>query len=159
MSGLILLLLSATATDVTASTGRVCVRAWVRVPEAPPQVHWCGRAVLAENLLVPEAEALFARSPLARELHVSAIAASRRSKIAAGITAVLFGLSLVTLMGSLPKIDGPPGAAPSQSTALGVVVGLSTLVLFFAGSVVSLVMHGLASDEALRFLEQAVAAL
>jgi hypothetical protein len=144
---------ASTLVAVVVQAETPCDRAWVRQADAPPQVSWCGRPVLAEQLLTDRAAPLFTNVGAARAAHDEAVIAARRSSLAGALSLMGFGLGLVTLTHAL---SGLVAALPDS---LGAAVGWTTAALAFGGGVLALIVQGFASDAALGHLERAVAAL
>lgn len=142
------------AGDAPAAVAGPCLREWRRPLDAPAQVAWCGRAVLAENLLLPAAEPLFAQAPGALSEWALAVAAAGRSRVAGGLVVAGLGLSLTVMIGGLSL-----GGVPGVSEPLAVALGATALALGSIGTFAAFVVHAIASAEALAHLEAAVAAL
>jgi len=110
-------------------------------------VRWCGRELEAEQLLVPEARQLFERLGAGSAFEV-ALEADWRSKVAAGVGVGVLGLSFTMLIGATPK--------PPIEGAGGVVFTATSLLVLFGGSVVSFILHGIFSNQAIEALHHAM---
>ena len=133
-----------------APTG--CVREWRQPADAPAQVAWCGRAVLAENLLLPEAAPLFATA--GRASWEAAVRAAGQARVAGGLGLMGLGVSLSVFIGGLGVLQ--PLRLPEPVL---VAFSLTALSVAFVGSFVAFVIQGLSAHEALSQLEAAVRAL
>lgn len=110
--------------------------------------------MLAENLLVPEAEGLFASQPEAHAGWKRAVAAVESGRVAGTLGLLGLGVSLFFFTGrAIPSAGGP--AADTIAT----VVNVTLLSVGVVGSFVAFVVHSALSREALEFLQDAMRAL
>ncbi|MBL8918764.1 MAG: hypothetical protein JNJ54_07905 [Myxococcaceae bacterium] len=128
-----------------------CPREWRSPPNAPAQVAWCGRAVLAEQLLLPDAERLFARAPDAHAAWKRAVTVAERGRLAGGLGLAGLGVSLFVFTRGVTPVNGLP-------EPLAVITSVALFAVGFIGSFVGFVVHGVLSHEALELLQAAVRA-
>lgn len=137
----------------TAAPGS-CAREWRRPADAPPQVAWCGRAVLAENLLLREAAPLFASA--SRREWEAAVRAADQARLAGTLGLFGLGASLTLFVGQSVLGALRPLQLPEPVVT---AVGITALTVAFVGSFLAFVLHGLRAHAALELLEAAVRAL
>jgi hypothetical protein len=137
---------------------RACVRQWVLVEGRAPKVRWCGRELDADQLLVPEARSLFpAGAPqVAFDLSLGAV---HRSRVAVGFAVGFAGLGFSLFIGAAGGLVEPlfralpPGPSLSVATVVFTAAALATI---FVVPIVSLIVHAVASKEAIEQLHRAM---